>query len=83
MRCEMLRKYILFSICPIPNLINKSLRENYRAKNSIIEKKRNDPKIALIFTNKIKPILQDITGKDTLVYLHLTNCTSHASNRFV
>ena len=43
--------------CPIPDLINKSLRENYRDKNSMTEKKRNYSKIASIFTNKFKPFV--------------------------
>jgi hypothetical protein len=69
--------------CPIPDLINKSLRENYRAKNGMTEKKRNCSKIASIFTTKIKPVRHDVPSKDSLICLHLTNCTNHASDRFV
>jgi len=36
----------------------------------MIEKKRNDSQIALIFTNKIKPVLQDVhNSKNALVSL--------------
>lgn len=69
--------------CPIPDLINKSLRENCCAKNGMKEKWRNYPKLASIFTNKIKPFRHDVPGKDALICLHLTNCTNHASDRFV
>src|SRR5947209_3033563 len=66
--------------CSVRDLKSKSLRENYRAKNSIIEKKRNDPEIASIFTNKIKPVPHDVLSNDTLVCLQLTICTNHASH---
>jgi hypothetical protein len=85
MRCEMLRKYILFSICPIPNLINKSLRENYRAKKSMTKKKRNYSKIARSSPTRSSQFftMYNVPSKNALVCLQLTNCTNHASDRFV
>ena len=56
--------------------------ENYQAKNGMTEKKRNYPKIASIFTKKIKPVRHDVPIKETLVSLHLTICTNHTSDRF-
>jgi hypothetical protein len=39
--------------------------------------------IASIFTNKIKPVLHDVSSKNGLLCLQLISCASHASDRFM
>jgi hypothetical protein len=47
-----------------------------------MEKKWNYYKTASIITNKIKPVLNDVSCQNALFCLQLMSCANHASDRF-
>jgi len=69
--------------CPIPDLLNKSLRKRYRLKKSIIEKKRNYFKASSISTNRFKSAFHTVLEILALTYPLLTNSANEAPDCFM
>src|SRR5258708_18951330 len=68
--------------CPVPELLNKSLREKYRPKKSITEKKRNYFKTTSITTNRIKSTVHSVPN--ILAFYHLlANSANNAPDCFL
>src|SRR5947207_1167953 len=83
-RCS-LDKMFKIRYCPIPDLLSKSLRGNYRAKKSMTKKKRNYCKLAQSSPTRSRQFFTRYTvpSKNALFCLKLTSSTNDASDRFM